>query len=81
MNPIKYNFSHLGFSSAQGTSTLAPVGNRVPNFVSRGRGSGVPLEHFNTADEIRLAGQQNNVLDSIDGRDFMLLLQKYTASE
>ncbi len=81
MNPITHSFSHLGFSNAQSTSALAPGGNKVPNFVSRGRGKGVPLEHFNTADEYRLARQQGGVLKSIDGREFMLLLQKYTAAE
>ncbi len=83
MNPITHSFSHLGFSNAQSTSALAPGGNKVPNFVSRGRGKveGFPLEHFNTADEYRLARHQGGVLKSIDGREFMLLLQKYTAAE
>ncbi|EGH06702.1 hypothetical protein BKM20_24395 [Pseudomonas avellanae] len=82
MNPITHSFSHLGFSNAQSTSALAPGGNKVPNFVSRGRGKGgAPLDHFDTVDELRLAGRQDSVLKSIDGREFMLLLQKYTAAE
>ncbi|KOG02757.1 Type III effector HopAG1 [Pseudomonas syringae pv. aceris] len=39
------------------------------------------MEQFNTAEECRLAGRQDSVLDSIDGKEFMRLLQKYTASE
>ncbi|MDA3135845.1 hypothetical protein HG619_03415 [Pseudomonas syringae] len=39
------------------------------------------MEEFNTAEECRLAGRQDSVLDSIDGKEFMRLLQKYTASE
>ncbi|MBP1118894.1 MULTISPECIES: NUDIX hydrolase [Pseudomonas] len=81
INPVKHNFSHLGFSNAQSTSALGPASNKVPNFVSRGRGKGVPVEEFNTAEECRLAGRQDSVLDSIDGKEFMRLLQKYTASE
>ncbi|WP_122377108.1 NUDIX hydrolase [Pseudomonas caricapapayae] len=79
INPIKHSFSHLGSSNAQGASTSHS--DLVPNFVSRGRTGKVSLTHFDTHDERHLANRQNNVLESIDGRDFMLLLQKYTAAE
>ncbi|KPZ27403.1 NUDIX hydrolase [Pseudomonas coronafaciens] len=89
INPIKYNFSHPGFSAAQNPPAPAhqPMqgpsvsSNWVPNFISRGRGKSVPLSHFNTADEHHLADRQHAVLQSIEGNKFMRVLQKYTAAE
>ncbi|RXT87222.1 type III effector HopAG1, partial [Pseudomonas syringae] len=30
INPVKHNFSHLGFSNRQSTSPLGPAMNKVP---------------------------------------------------